>query len=152
MNALAIKRPQGLAKSLQMFFLCLVMAMMTALTVFCGGSLNASAAQSTGADAFSINADGDSVSISNDAFKSTENPWVNVITKYKNFIVGISGIGAVTMVLCFVVCFMKLGASTGNPQARQSAITGILWTGIAAAGLGSVAIITGFFANMFTNK
>lgn len=153
MNTLAISNRNSLAKSTRAFAVCFLIAIASMFAVFFGGNINAYASQSTGADAMDVtpNKDG-TVTIKNKAFSSTENPWVNVITKYRSFIVGISGIGAVTMVLCFIVCFIKLGSSTGNPQARQSAITGILWTGIAAAGLGAVAIITGFFANMFTNK
>lgn len=73
--------------------------------------------------------------------------WNDFIAKYKNFITGIAGIGAVTMVVLFIVQFMKLGASAGNPQARSQALVGVLWTGIAAAGLGAVTLIVGFFYN-----
>ena len=73
--------------------------------------------------------------------------WEDFIKKYRNFITGIAGIGAVTMVVLFIVQFMKLGASAGNPQARSQALVGVLWTGIAAAGLGAVTLIVGFFYN-----
>lgn len=73
--------------------------------------------------------------------------WESFIGKYRNFITGIAGIGAVTMVVLFIVQFMKLGASAGNPQARSQALVGVLWTGIAAAGLGAVTLIVGFFYN-----
>lgn len=73
--------------------------------------------------------------------------WEDFILKYKNFITGIAGIGAVTMVVLFIVQFLKLGASAGNPQARSQALVGVLWTGIAAAGLGAVTLIVGFFYN-----
>lgn len=154
MNTLAINsNSKSFSKSTRALAISFLIAIVAMFTAFFGGNVNAYAVQSTGADAMDVKPNGDgTVTIDNKAFGSSENPWVNVITKYRSFIVGISGIGAVTMVLCFIVCFMKLGASTGNPQARQSAITGILWTGIAAAGLGAVAIITGFFSNMFTNK
>lgn len=71
--------------------------------------------------------------------------WTSFITKYRNFIVGISGIGAVSMILFFIMQLLKLGAASGNPQGRQQAITGLIWSGIAAALLGSVTIIVGFF-------
>ena len=73
--------------------------------------------------------------------------WGDFIAKYRNFITGIAGIGAVTMVVLFIVQFLKLGASAGNPQARSQALVGVLWTGIAAAGLGAVTLIVGFFYN-----
>jgi hypothetical protein len=71
--------------------------------------------------------------------------WSNIFAKYKTFIAGISGIAAITMLVFFILNFMKLGASSGNPQARQQALMGVLWTGLAAAGLGAVSIFFGFF-------
>ncbi|PLS19674.1 hypothetical protein CVD28_04465 [Bacillus sp. M6-12] len=78
---------------------------------------------------------------------SSAGAWGKLFEKYKGFIVGISGIGAISMIAFFVIQFMKLGASAGNPQARSQALAGVLWTGLAAAGLGAVTIITGFFYN-----
>lgn len=71
--------------------------------------------------------------------------WTDLITKYRFWISGIAGIAAVSMILFFILNFMKLGASAGNPSARSQAITGLVFTGIAAAGLGGVAIVVGFF-------
>lgn len=75
------------------------------------------------------------------------NTWNQFYAKYKSVIVGISGVGAITFIALFIIQFMKLGASAGNPQARSQALTGCLWTGIAAAALGAVSIIAGFFYN-----
>lgn len=71
--------------------------------------------------------------------------WTAFISKYRNFIVGISGIGAVSMILFFIFQLLKLGATAGNPQARSQALSGLIWSGVAAAGLGSATIIVGFF-------
>lgn len=68
-----------------------------------------------------------------------------IIVKYRTFIVGLAGVAAVTMVALFIVQFIKLGQSAGNPQARSQALAGVLWTGVAAAGLGSVSLITALF-------
>jgi hypothetical protein len=73
--------------------------------------------------------------------------WQKIIDKYRGFIVGISGIAAITMVVIFIMQFLKLGASAGNPQARSAALTGVLWSGVAAAGLGAVSLIVGLFYN-----
>lgn len=73
--------------------------------------------------------------------------WNNLFSKYRTAVVGISGVGAITMIVFFIINFMKLGSSAGNPQARSQALTGVLWTGLAAAGLGAVSIIAGFFYN-----
>ncbi len=71
--------------------------------------------------------------------------WTLIFAKYKTFIAGISGVAAITMLIFFILNFMKLGASAGNPQQRQQALMGVLWTGLAAAGLGAVSIFFGFF-------
>lgn len=96
----------------------------------------------------SIDANGN-LKIGGDGFASggSAGAWIAFINKYKAFITGIAGIGAVTMVVLFIIQFMKLGASAGNPQARSQALVGVLWTGIAAAGLGAVTLIVGFFYN-----
>lgn len=73
--------------------------------------------------------------------------WNQLFSRFKGVIVGITGVGTLVMIVLFIVQFMKLGASAGNPQARSQALTGVLWTGIAAALLGSVTIIVGFFYN-----
>lgn len=78
---------------------------------------------------------------------SSADAWSKFIAKYQNFITGLAGIGAVTMIVLFIFQFLKLGASAGNPQARSQALAGCLWTGIAAMGLGAVTIIVGFFYN-----
>lgn len=75
------------------------------------------------------------------------NTWNQFYAKYKSVIVGISGVGAITFIALFIIQFMKLGTSAGNPQARSQALSGCLWTGIAAAALGAVSIIAGFFYN-----
>lgn len=94
--------------------------------------------------------DNGSLSVNIGGFTSTggsKKAWNDFILKYKGFITGVAGVGAVTMVVLFIFQFMKLGASAGNPSARSQALAGVLWTGIAAAGLGAVAIIVGFFYN-----
>lgn len=79
--------------------------------------------------------------------KGDTNSWNNLFARYRTVVVGVSGIGAITMIVFFILNFMKLGSSAGNPQARSQALTGVLWTGLAAAGLGAVTIIAGFFYN-----
>lgn len=61
------------------------------------------------------------VSISGAGFEagSSTEAWKQIITKYRYFIAGISGIAAITMVVIFIFQFIKLGASAGNPQARS---------------------------------
>lgn len=73
--------------------------------------------------------------------------WTQLIKKYRFFIAGISGIGAVSMILFFIMNFMKLGANSSNPQERSKATIGLVFSGIAAAGLGAVTFIVGLFFN-----
>lgn len=77
--------------------------------------------------------------------KDMAESWNDFIDKYRFWISGIAGIAAVSMILFFIIQFMKLGASAGNPSERSKAISGLVFAGIAAAGLGGVAIIVGFF-------
>ena len=77
--------------------------------------------------------------------------WEKIFTQYRGVIVGLSGVGAITMIVFFIMNFMKLGASAGNPQARTQALVGIIWTGLAAAGLGGVTLFVGFFYNVLKN-
>lgn len=79
--------------------------------------------------------------------KGMAGAWNTFIDKYRFWISGFSGIAAVTMILFFILNFMKLGASSGNPQGRSNAIQGLVWTGLAAAGLGGVSIVVAFFYN-----
>ncbi len=76
---------------------------------------------------------------------SMDNSFSKIITKYKTVITFVSAIGAVTMVVIFIMNFMKLGTTSGNPTERSKCITALIWSGLAAAGLGSVALIVGIF-------
>ena len=73
--------------------------------------------------------------------------WTIIFAKYKTFIVGFTGVCALSCLLAFIMCFMKLGAAANNPSARSSAMTGCLVTGIGTALLGSISIVFGFFFN-----
>jgi hypothetical protein len=93
-----------------------------------------------------VNSNGSlAISGSNGFGQSQGGAWNTILQKYRNIIVGISGIGTISMIAFFIMMFMKLGASAGNPVARSQALVGILWSGVAAAGLGSVMLIVGVF-------
>ena len=80
-----------------------------------------------------------------DSTKSSGSAWTEIISKYKGFIVGISGIGTVTMILFFIILFCKLSGTVGNPTERAKVIQGLVWSGVATAGLGSVTLIVSLF-------
>lgn len=73
--------------------------------------------------------------------------FTQLIKKYRVIVAGISGIGALSMILFFILGFMRLGATSSNPEARHKTIVGLIATGIASAGLGAVTFIVGMFFN-----
>ena len=73
--------------------------------------------------------------------------WNNIIGKLQFFVAGVTGVGTVAMVLFFVYNFVKLGSTSDNDSARAKVIKGLVWSAIAAAGLGAVTIFVGFFLN-----
>lgn len=90
-------------------------------------------------------------SFSTNGMSSTDkvSAWNHVFTEYKGIIVGISGVCTLTFILLFILNFIKLGQSAGNPQLRSQALTALLWTGIAAAGCGGFTLFVGFSTNLF---
>lgn len=78
-------------------------------------------------------------------YADSDTAWNDFIIKYRGFIVGVSGIGAVSMIAFFIFNFLKLGAVSTNPSERAKVLQGLIWSGLAAAGLGAVSIIVGFF-------
>ena len=84
----------------------------------------------------------------NDATDGGVGAWQRVLAQYRGVIAGLSGVAAITMIVFFIINFMKLGAAAGNPTQRSQALMGIIWTGLAAAGCGGVSIFVGFFYNV----
>gem|GEM_PF-4546014 len=86
------------------------------------------------------------------SFITYSNDWgsaMNVVLyEYKDFVTGIFGLAALTMLLFFIKNFIKLGSSSSNPQARKEALIGLMLTGLGTAGLGGVAIWVGMFWNL----
>lgn len=78
---------------------------------------------------------------------SIENGFNIFLEKYRLLIVGVLGTATITAIAFFIVHFMELGASAGNVQKRQEAISGLLWSGIATAGIGGATTFVAFFVN-----
>lgn len=78
--------------------------------------------------------------------------WNKIFVEYKGIIMGITGIGTMTMVVFFILNFIKLAKSADNPSEKSRALNGLLWTGIAAAGLGGVTIFVGVAQNLLKTK
>ena len=75
-----------------------------------------------------------------------------VLAEYKGVVTFITGIALVSMIMFFVFNLISLGNSKGNPQERQKAITGLVVSGVATAGLGAINIIVALFYNMIGNE
>lgn len=71
-----------------------------------------------------------------------------VFEEYRTTVTFISGVALITMIIFFIMNFIALGKSQGNPQERQKAISGLIMSGIACAGLGSVTLIVSLFYGM----
>ena len=75
-----------------------------------------------------------------------------ILKEYRGIVVFISAIAMLSMIMFFIFNFIELGNSRGNPQARQKAINGLIVSGIATAGLGSVVLIVQLFYNMIKDN
>ena len=73
--------------------------------------------------------------------------WNTIFKKYRIAIVGIAGVLTLTFIVLFLINFFKVGAASDNPVERRKALIGVLWTGLAAAGSGSVTLICALFWN-----
>lgn len=71
------------------------------------------------------------------------------IEKYKIFVVGIFGLLSIIMVGVFIVHLMNIANNAINPMKRTQALSGLLWSGIAFAILGSITLVTGLLWNIF---
>ena len=123
--------------------LLLVVAIVLALSLSVFGAVQANAVD-WGSGDLTISNNGAVVSTSN----GTQDTFGKIMEKYKGVITFVGGIATVTMVAIFILNFMKLGSTATNPTERQKVLTGLVWSGIAAALLGSVTLIVGVFYGM----
>ena len=76
-----------------------------------------------------------------------ESGWQKLYMKIKGIIVGIGGVLTLVLIGALIVNITKLGASSGNEQARSKAIMGIALSLVGAAMMGSATLFFGFFYN-----
>lgn len=81
--------------------------------------------------------------------KDKDKAWNDIYAKVRTFIAGFTGIAALTFTLFFIYYFVKLGSVADNPQTRSEILKGVFWTGIAAAGTGSVTLFLALAYNAF---
>jgi len=77
----------------------------------------------------------DSTIDSSDKAKST------IIDRYKELITFFGGIATISMIAIFIKHFIELGAKASNPMERRQITSGLIWSGLAAACLGSVTFL-----------
>lgn len=121
-----------------------IMMLITMILLFVasfGLKLNANAVFSND---FDVNWSTNNVQISSNS-SNMDSSFARIIDKYKIVITFVSAIGAVTMIAIFIINFMKLGTTSGNPTERQKCIGALIWSGLATAGLGAVALVVGIF-------
>ena len=79
-------------------------------------------------------------------FMDTINAFLD---RYKIFIAGVLGLATMTMIILFVVDFIKLAAENDSPMHRHEAIHQLIAVGISTALLGSITVIFGLIFNLF---
>ena len=75
----------------------------------------------------------------------------NIFEEYRTAIIGITGLATLTFLIFFLINFIKLGKTSGNPQMREHSMTALIWTGIACAGCGAVTLFFGYFYGLGYN-
>lgn len=122
----------------------LVLAMVLTLGMSVMGAVHAEAVEWSD-EYIDVGSDG---TVSGTASDNRASTFETIMTTYKDVITFAGGLATVTMVAIFVLNFVKLGSSSGNPTERQKCLTGLIWSGIAAALLGSVTLVVGVFYGM----
>jgi len=71
--------------------------------------------------------------------------WNAFMKEYRIVLASISGLGALTSILVFIIHFIKFGANADNPYQRREAIVNMLISAICTALLGGVTLILTLF-------
>ena len=64
-----------------------------------------------------------------------------IISRYKGLVTFFGGLATISMVAIFIKHFIELGAKASNPMERHQITSGLIWSGLAAACLGSVTFL-----------
>lgn len=88
------------------------------------------------------------ITLKDNTVGSKEDAFATINTKYKSFIVFFSGIATLTFVVIFIKHFIELGMKASSPKERKEITSGLLWSGLAAAGLGSVTFVVALLFNL----
>ena len=72
-----------------------------------------------------------------------------IIERYKGLVTFFGGLAAITMVAIFIKHFIELGIKASNQMERKQLTSGLVWSGIAAACLGSVTFLFSIVYGVF---
>jgi hypothetical protein len=78
-----------------------------------------------------------------------EDFWNSIYDKYGQGLIIFSGFVSLIFVIFFIINITKFATAAGNPQTRKQAMQTIMWTGIAAAIFGGIALIVGISSTLF---
>lgn len=108
-------------------------------------------AQSNSNKALEITVDENGLIVGNVSEKEKMDAVSDVIENLKLFVSFFYGLAIATMALYFIMYFTKLGASGDNTKKRSMAMSGILYSGISLAMLGSIGVFAGIIYFLFAN-
>ena len=72
-----------------------------------------------------------------------------IIERYKGLVTFFGGLATITMVAIFIKHFIELGIKASNPIERKQLTSGLVWSGLAAACLGSVTFLFSIVYGVF---
>ena len=89
------------------------------------------------------------VTLSDNNIKSADKAKSTIIERYKGLVTFFGGLATITFVAIFIKLFIELGAKASNPMERRQITSGLVWSGLAAACLGSVTFIFSIVYSVF---
>ena len=129
---------------------CVISLLMIFTCIFSLGAIESNISYATSSPTIKFDENG-KISLKDEegkSLKTKKETLNNVLTEVRTVVVFLTGIGSLTVIGCFILNFINLSNSRGNPEARKKAVNGLIVCGIATAGLGSVTLITQLFYNM----
>ena len=87
------------------------------------------------------------IGIGDETSVSREGAYQNLTSNFKRIAVVITGLCAITSLVCFIFYIAKLGGAGDNEHARQQAIVSILFAGFALMLFGGATVIIEIFWN-----
>ena len=89
------------------------------------------------------------VSLYNSNVDSADKAKSTIISRYKGLVTFFGGLATISMVAIFIKHFIELGAKASNPMERHQITSGLIWSGLAAACLGSVTFLFSVIYGVF---